>query len=51
MVTLHTGRIDDKNTQYTQKHTRLTQHTQYVDNTLAADTQRRQTHTEDTQCA
>ena len=48
MVTLHTGRIDDKNTQNTQKHTRLTQHTQYVDKTLAADTQLRQTHTEHT---
>ena len=47
MVTLHTGMIDDKNTQNTKRHTRLTQNTKYVDKTLAADTQRRQ-HTQKT---
>ena len=49
MVTLHAGRIDDKNTQNTQQtHQTYTTHTEYVDKTLAADTQLRQTHTEHT---
>ena len=49
MLTLHTGVIDDKNTQKLKNtHQTYTTHTQYVDKTLAADTQLRQTHTEHT---